>query len=234
MGSVRGFCVAAAIAAVLALTVATTASPEGTIAIRGARSGSHLQLTVSGGAIVVHGIMATHNQVGCHFTHNRNASVCPLDGVGSLTIDMGPQGDMVEILDRLPIPVTAYLGAGEDKMVANGEPDTCYPGETRRNRCVGGPGDDICITGDRNSDCVGGEGDDYCEHGDGSDGCWGGPGEDVCVMHSGEDGCHGGPGNDRLYGGPAPDQLYGGPGYDFCDGGAGVGKSHDCEAGPRH
>jgi Ca2+-binding RTX toxin-like protein len=225
---------AAALAVALCLAVPTAASPEGQIVIRGASSGSHLRLSVNGSQIVVSGYLAAGQQVGCRVTSTRIEAVCPTEGAAAIEIDMGPSGDMVEILDKLPIPLTAHLGAGSDKMIANGERDTCYSEGSKRNRCVGGPGDDICITGQRNSDCVGGAGDDYCEHGAGSDGCWGGPGDDVCVMHSGQDGCHGDAGNDRLYGGPDPDQLYGGPGRDFCDGGSGVGKSHDCETGPGH
>jgi hypothetical protein len=226
--------IAFALLLALGLLAPAVATTEGTIVLRGAASGSHLRIEVRGGSLHVHGIMATHNQVGCHFTHNRNAAACPLQGVGALEIDMGQNGDMVEILDKLPLGTVTHLGGGSDKMIANGETDICYSEGSRRNRCVGGPGNDICITGDRNSDCVGGEGDDYCKHGDGSDGCWGGPGNDVCVMGAGEDGCHGGAGNDRLYGGPGADQLYGGPGRDFCDGGPGVGKSHECELGPGH
>ena len=71
------------------------------------------------------------------------------------------------------------------RLMPNGEPDTCYSEGSRRNRCVGGGGPDICITGDQNSDCVGGPGDDLCVHGSGSDGCWGGPGDDVCRMDHG-------------------------------------------------
>jgi Ca2+-binding RTX toxin-like protein len=160
--------------------------------------------------------------------------VCGTSRAGALEIIMGPGNDMVEVEERLPVPLTIELGAGSDKFIGNGESDTCYPGPTRRNRCIGGAGDDVCITGRRNSDCVGGPGDDYCRHRSGSDGCFGGAGRDVCVMGAGQDGCHGGPGNDRLYGGRAPDQLYGGPGWDFCDGGPGTGRSHQCEAGPRH
>jgi hypothetical protein len=224
-----------AVAVILALSLigATAASPEGKITIRGAASGSHLRLTVKHNRIVVDGLMARRGQVGCHRTKWRVRAVCPLRNVGVVEIVTGPSGDMVEILERLPVPVVAYLGPGSDKLVANGEPDSCYPGGSRRNRCIGGPGRDICITGQRNSDCVGGGGSDYCEHGAGSDGCWGGRGRDVCVMHSGQDGCHGGPGDDRLYGGPSADRLYGGPGHDFCDGGRGWGKSQGCEAGPR-
>lgn len=224
--------IVAALAAAISLVVPGSASPQGQIVIRGAASGSHLTLTVSGGRVVVDGYMAPDRPQGCRFTRGRNGAACPLGGVASITIVMGPHGDLVEVLDRLPVPLTAHLGGGSDKLIANGERDTCYSEGARRNRCTLGGGDDVCITGNRNSDCVGGPGDDYCRHGNGSDGCWGGPGDDVCVMRGGEDGCHGGPGDDHLYGGPDPDQLYGGPGRDFCDGGRGVGRSHGCEAGP--
>jgi Ca2+-binding RTX toxin-like protein len=212
----------------------TSAKGEGQIVIEGADSGSHLRLTVSGNDIVVDGYMAPGEPVGCRFTEPRTAAVCPLAGVGSIEVDMGPAGDKVEVLDPLPIPLTTYLGLGSDKLIGNGEPDTCYPEGTRRNRCIGGAGDDVCITGPRNSDCVGGPGNDFCQHSTGSDGCWGGPGQDVCYMGPGHDGCHGGAGDDRLFGGPSSDQLYGGPGFDYCDGGPGVGRSHTCEAGPGH
>jgi Ca2+-binding RTX toxin-like protein len=212
----------------------TIASPQGEIVIRGADSGSHLRLTVSGANIVVDGYMAPDRPVGCRFTHGRNAAVCPLAGIGSIEVDMGPSDDKVEVLDRLPIPLVTYLGAGSDKLIGNGEPDTCYPQGTRRNRCIGGGGNDVCITGPDNTDCVGGPGNDLCVASTGSDGCWGGPGRDVCYMGPGEDGCHGDGGNDRLFGGPDPDQLYGGPGFDYCNGGSGIGRSHTCEAGPGH
>jgi Ca2+-binding RTX toxin-like protein len=221
--------------ATLALSAGhTSAKGEGQIVIEGADSGSHLRLTVSGNDIVVDGYMAPGQPVGCRFTEPRTAAVCPLAGVGSIEVDMGPAGDKVEVLDPLPIPLTTYLGPGSDKLIGNGEPDTCYPEGTRRNRCIGGAGDDVCITGPRNSDCVGGPGNDFCKASTGSDGCWGGPGQDVCYMGPGHDGCHGDGGNDRLFGGPSSDQLYGGPGFDYCDGGPGIGRSHGCEAGPGH
>lgn len=223
-----------AIAALVLSGGDTAASAGGQIVIRGANSGSHLRLTVSGGKIVVNGYMASGRQDGCSITQPRTTAVCPVAGISSIEVNMGPSGDKVEVLDRLPIPLTTHLGAGSDKLIGNGEPDTCYPQGARRNRCIGGGGDDVCITGPRNSDCVGGPGNDYCKASTGSDGCWGGPGRDVCHMGSGHDGCHGDGGNDRLYGGPSSDQLYGGPGQDFCDGGRGVGRSHTCEAGPRH
>jgi Ca2+-binding RTX toxin-like protein len=221
--------------ATLALSAGhTSAKGEGQIVIEGADSGSHLRLTVSGNDIVVDGYMAPGQPVGCRFTEPRTAAVCPLAGVGSIEVEMGPAGDKVEVLDPLTIPLTAYLGNGSDKLIGNGEPDTCYPEGTRRNRCIGGAGDDVCITGPRNSDCVGGPGNDFCKASTGSDGCWGGPGQDVCYMGPGHDGCHGDGGNDRLFGGPSSDQLYGGPGFDYCDGGPGIGRSHGCEAGPGH
>jgi hypothetical protein len=221
--------------ATLALSLAATTAPgEGQIVVQGADSGSHLRLTVSGDHIVVNGYMTPSEPVGCHFTEPRTAAICPLAGVGSIEVDMGPSDDKVEVLDPLPIPLTTYLGQGSDKLIANSEPDTCYPQGTRRNRCIGGAGDDVCITGPRNSDCVGGPGNDYCKHSTGSDGCWGGPGDDVCYMGPGKDGCHGDGGNDRLYEGAGTGKLYGGSGFDYCDGGPGVGRSYTCEAGPRN
>jgi Ca2+-binding RTX toxin-like protein len=220
--------------AVLALlAVPTVATPAGTIVIYGADSGSTLTLSTKGGKIVVKGRMARRDQPGCHFTRGHRVAVCATGNADSIELQMGPSGDFVRVADRMPLPLTVYLGDGSDKFIGNGERDTCYPGGARRNRCVGGGNDDTCITGPRNSDCVGGPGDDYCRHGTGSDGCWGGPGNDVCVMGPGQDGCHGEEGDDQLYGGAQPDQLYGGPGHDFCDGGPGWGKSHTCDAGPR-
>jgi hemolysin type calcium-binding protein len=219
--------------AVFLLAMATPAAPAGRIVVYGAHSGSHLKLTVRGQGVVVKGYMASRHPPGCRVKRRRMVAVCSLRGVSSIEVNMGPSGDMVEVLDRLPVSLTTYLGPGRDKFIGNGERDVCYPQGTRRNRCVGGPGNDICITGPRNSDCVGGSGNDYCKTSSGSDGCWGGPGRDVCHMGPGEDGCHGGPGNDWLFGGSSPDQLYGGPGFDHCDGGGGWGRSHHCEAGPR-
>lgn len=220
--------------AVLALlAMPTVATPAGKIVIYGANSGSTLTLTTKGSKIVVKGRMARHKPRGCRFTRGHRVAVCSTRHANSIEIQMGPSGDFVRVRERLPVPLTIYLGAGSDKFIGNGERDTCYPGGARRNRCVGGANNDICITGPRNSDCVGGPGDDYCRHGTGSDGCWGGPGNDICRMGPGQDGCHGGPGNDRLYGGADPDQLYGGRGHDYCNGGPGWGKSHACDAGPR-
>lgn len=226
--------VAFAATALLAVLGPGRASPAGTIVIDGARSGSHLTLEADGAKIVARGIMSPRSPAGCHFSHGHNKTVCPLAGASAIELDMGPSGDFVEVLNRLPLSLVVHLGSGEDKFIGNGEADTCYGEGTRRNRCVGGGGNDVCITGPRNSDCVGGPGNDLCETSSGSDGCWGGPGRDVCYMGPGEDGCHGEGGDDRLYGGPNPDQLYGGPGVDFCDGKPGSGRSHECEDGPGH
>jgi hypothetical protein len=232
----RGPLFAAALAALAlaSLSLPAGASTAGKIVIRGASSGSHLRVTTGRHALFVRGFMAKRGLQGCRFTRGRTRAVCPLRGRDALEIVMGPSDDKVEILHKLSLPLTTYLGRGEDKLIGNGERDTCYPQGTKRNRCIGGPGRDICITGPRNSDCVGGAGNDYCRHGTGSDGCWGGPGRDVCVMGPGQDGCHGEGGNDRLYGGPDPDQLYGGRGRDYCNGGRGRGRSHGCELGPGH
>jgi len=218
----------------LALFVAPgTANPAGQIVIYGASSGATLTLSSNGTRIVVKGNMARTKPQGCRLKRHGSVAICRVAGASSVQVVMGPSGDFVRVRNRLPLPLTVYLGAGSDKFVGNGERDTCYPQGARRNRCVGGGGDDVCITGPRNSDCVGGPGNDYCRHGTGSDGCWGGPGRDVCIMGPGQDGCHGEGGNDRLYGGASPDQLYGGRGNDYCDGGPGWGKSHACDRGPR-
>jgi hypothetical protein len=230
---VRASTIVLALAAALALGFGSPAVPQGRIVVHGAASGSHLRLSVHGPRLVVNGLMARARPEGCRFKRYRLIAVCRLPDAGGIEVDMGPSGDFVEVAERLPLPLTVHLGDGSDKFVGNGERDTCFSEGARRNRCVGGPGDDTCITGQQNSDCVGGAGDDYCKHGKGSDGCWGGPGNDVCIMGRGQDGCHGGRGRDRLYGGPSPDQLYGGNGFDRCDGHPDWGRSHSCEAGPR-
>jgi Ca2+-binding RTX toxin-like protein len=225
---------AVVIVALFALIAPTAASTAGQIVIYGAAGGSHLELSTKGDHLVVDGWMAKAEPQGCHFTKGREQAVCSLSRADSIELQMGDSGDFVRINDPLPLSVTARLGGGSDKFIGNAERDTCYPEGSRRNRCVGGPGDDICWTGNENSDCVGGAGDDFCRHGAGSDGCWGGPGNDVCYMGPGNDGCHGEGGNDRLFGGPGQDQLYGGAGRNYCDGLPGRGKSHECHAGPRH
>ncbi len=222
------------LAAIALLALPAVATPAGQIVVFGSHGGSTLTLSTRGNKIIVKGRLAHRPPIGCRLKHHRLLAVCPTRNASRMEVDMGPGGDLVKVAERLPMALTVHLGAGSDKFIGNGERDICYSEGSRRNRCIGGPGNDICITGERNSDCVGGPGNDYCHHGDGSDGCWGGPGNDTCVMGPGEDGCHGGPGNDRLYGGRNPDQLYGGPGDDYCNGGPGRGKSHDCNFGPRH
>jgi RTX calcium-binding nonapeptide repeat (4 copies) len=216
----------------LLLPFAGSAGSQSEIVLRGAYSGTHLRLWDRGSTLEVRGHLARGGQVGCRVS-GRHVATCPLGNVGGIVVETGPSDDKVEVLSSLPVPLTAYLGSGSDKLIGNGERDTCYPQGTRRNRCIGGAGNDRCVSGPLNTDCVGGAGNDYCRTSRGSDGCWGGPGRDTCLMGRGEDGCHGEGGRDRLYGGPAPDQLYGGRGYDRCDGGAGRGRSHGCEAGPR-
>lgn len=231
---VRGPAIILVLAVALALTLGcAAASSERQIVVHGIDSGSHLRLTVSGNRLLVTGWMAPTQPTGCKFARYREVAVCPLANAGRVEVNTGPAADVVEVLDRLPVPLTVHLGGGSDKFIGNGEADTCYSEGAMRNRCIGGAGDDVCITGPQNSDCVGDSGDDYCRTGAGSDGCWGGPGNDVCRMGRGRDGCHGEEGNDQLYGGPGSDQLYGGLSYDHCDGFPGRGRSHECETGPR-
>lgn len=221
-------------AALIFCGLCESASPQDGIVIRAAGSGSHLRLTVSGSQLLVNGHLAGTSHAGCRVMRARSFATCGLAEAGSVVVEMGSANDKVEVLDPLPVPLVAYLGAGSDKLIGNSEADTCYPQGTWRNRCIGGAGDDVCIASPVNTDCVGEAGDDYCRTSSGSDGCWGGTGDDTCLMGRGQDGCHGEEGNDRLYGGASADQLYGGPGYDYCDGGPDTGRSHECEAGPRH
>lgn len=216
----------------LALACAATAGSRGQIVIRGAHSGSHLKLSVEGSRLRVRGPLAHGSQVGCRT--RRGGTTCALGPAGVVVVEMGPAADKVKVLDPLPVPLTAYLGAGSDKFIGNAEADTCYMQGTPRNRCVGGSGRDVCVSGPVNTDCVGGAGSDVCQTGAGSDGCWGGPGNDTCMMGGGEDGCHGEGGDDRLFGGRGADRLYGGANFDHCDGGPQTGRSAECEAGPRH
>jgi Ca2+-binding RTX toxin-like protein len=218
-------------AALLLLVTAGVAAPEGRIVIHGAEPATHLRLSLSGGELIVTGPMAEATE-GCRLAADKGAAACPLADVGQVEVDTGPGEDKVEVLDKLPVPLIAYLGAGSDKLIGNGERDFCHPQGTPRNRCIGGGGNDVCVAAPVNTDCVGGPGDDYCKTSDGSDGCWGGPGNDICLMGAGQDGCHGEAGNDVLFGGPAGDQLYGGEGSDFCDGGSGAGRSQACEREP--
>lgn len=226
------------IVGVVALYLLAFAGPastrDGLIVIHAADSGSHLRLTTSGSQLLVNGYLAAERPSDCRPSRGERATSCGLEGATSIVLEMGSSGDKVEVLDPLPVPLVAYLGSGSDKFIGNSEPDTCYPQGTRRNRCGGGGGDDICISAPVNTDCVGGPGNDYCRMSGGSDGCWGGPGRDECLMGGGQDGCHGEGGDDRLFGGPSSDQLYGGEGFDYCNGGPGVGRSHECETGPGH
>ena len=221
------------LAAVALLALPAAATPVSKIVIFGSHKGSKLKLHPRGNKIVVKGNFAHHHPVGCRFKRHRRFVVCPTRGVGLIEVDMGPRGDFVKVTKTLPVPLVAHLGRGSDKFVGKGERDICFSEGSRRNRCIGGGNNDVCITGNRNSDCVGDGGNDFCHHGAGSDGCWGGRGNDICIMGPGQDGCHGGPGNDRLYGGRAADQLYGGPGYDYCNGQRGWGRDHGCNTGPR-
>src|SRR3954454_13587085 len=107
--------VAATVAACLAM--AGSAAPAGTIVIRGADSGSTLRLSVRGNHLQVKGLLARGGQEGCRVLR-RTKATCSLRGAGSVELRMGSSGDMVEVLDRLPVPLTAYLGGGSDKIVA--------------------------------------------------------------------------------------------------------------------
>jgi hypothetical protein len=115
---------------------ADLAVPQKRIVIHGTSAGTHLRLEVRRGRLLVDGRMTKGISRDCHPAARGGIAVCGLGQVGSIEVDTGPSGDMVEVLKKLPVPLTVYLGPGADKFIGNGERDTCYPGGTRRNRCV--------------------------------------------------------------------------------------------------
>src|SRR5262249_7800990 len=98
------FSAAVAIGLRLGLRLAGTATPAGTIAIRGAASGTHLRLSPSGSELIVNGPMEEAS--GCRFNRGHGAASCPLTGVGLIEVDTGPSEDKVEVLAPLPVPLT--------------------------------------------------------------------------------------------------------------------------------
>src|SRR5690349_10138821 len=99
----------------VALMLPQGATTAGVVVVRGAASGSTLRLSVEGNRLHVNGLLARGVQQGCRVLHRAEAT-CSLRGIGSVELRMGPSGDMVEVLDKLPVPLTTYLGAGSDKL----------------------------------------------------------------------------------------------------------------------
>src|SRR5882757_7243068 len=77
------------IVALASLVAPTAASTAGQIVIYGAASGSHLELTTSGGRLVVNGWMAKQSPQGCHFVSGRDRAVCSLSGADRVELQMG-------------------------------------------------------------------------------------------------------------------------------------------------
>src|SRR5690349_24984403 len=88
--------VIAAIAAFFFWAAPTTAAPDGRILIQGPDSSSHLRLSTSGGLLVAQGLMQEGGTSGCRF-ERITLAVCPLAGVSSTEVDMGPSSDRVEV-----------------------------------------------------------------------------------------------------------------------------------------
>jgi hypothetical protein len=143
------------------------------------------------------------------------------------------EGDKVEVLDPLPIPLTVHLGNGSDKFLGNDEDDTCYAEGAKRNRCYGYgrrrrlhyPAPATAIASGARSTTTAGTAPAAMDAGevrDGTSATWArGP---TGVTVTAKTHC--------LYEGAGSGQLYGGPGVDCCDGGPGKGQSHSCEKGP--
>ena len=172
--------VVAGLATLAALLLAPTAAvPEGKIVIDCPGFSSHLRISVSNGNVLVNGQM-TDNPEGCTITEGHRAAVCPIAGAaGSKSTWAEPAtSSKCATRCRSRSPSTSATARTSSSATTSRTPAT--PKGSRRNRCIGDGGDDVCITGAQNSDCVGGAGNDYCRTSAGSDGCWGGPGDDVC------------------------------------------------------
>ena len=168
------------------LSVAGSDAPsQGPIMIRTADSGSHLRLAIRGTQLLVHGHMARTQPVGCRFSRGRSAATCALRSASAVVVEMGPSDDKIEVLDPLPVPLTAYLGSGSDKLIGNAEADQTSAGS---DGCWGGPGPDVCRMG---------------------------RGQDGCHGEAGDDRLYGGPAGDQLYGGKGSDYCDGGPGVGY-------------------
>ena len=60
---------------------------------------------------------------------------------GSVKFD----GDQSELIGFATGPMTRTRDV-KTEVIGNDEPDTCYSEGSRRNRCVGGGGNDVCVT----------------------------------------------------------------------------------------
>lgn len=208
-----------AVLALALLTSSATATTPIEIVIQGPEaSSSHLQLTMDGDNLIVNGTLEEGKQAGCEVTHGHNALSCPLSEAVYVAINMGSDSDKVEVLDKLPIPLTIHLGDGSDQFTGSDEADMCYPEGDANNSCDTGGGNDTCIMVTETNKCTGGAGNDICKASAGGDACYGGPGDDVCKMGPGEGKCLGEDGNDHLNGEAGSDHLSGGPGDDYVSG----------------
>src|SRR5678815_394036 len=101
-----------AVIALIVLVIPSSATPARKIVIYGAHSGSTLTLAKKrhGRIIVVKGRMAHQRPRGCHFTRGHRKAICRTRGARAIEIQMGPRGDMVRVANKMPFPLTVYLG----------------------------------------------------------------------------------------------------------------------------
>ena len=118
-------------------------------------------------------------------THNREASVFPLESVRSLLF-LG-KGGLDYFENRTPIPADAMGGPGADTLIGGSGNDTLN-GNTGSDLLIGNDGDDV-LSGDSGigDDLDGGVGDDSVSGGDGNDTIVGGGDRDVLDGGNGDD-----------------------------------------------
>ncbi|GIF21389.1 Ca2+-binding RTX toxin-like protein [Actinoplanes tereljensis] len=127
------------------------------------------------------------------------------------------------------IPMTAYAGAGNDKVIGGTAGETLFGeagndsiwGNGGNDTVNGGTGNDSLNTGDGNDVAYGGDGKDTIVTGAGNDYPRGDAGNDAIYTQDGNDHVWGGPGNDRILGGNGNDVAYGEAGDDEVSGDAG-------------
>jgi RTX calcium-binding nonapeptide repeat (4 copies) len=128
--------------------------------------------------------------------------LCDAPPIAAFEVNGEAGDDVVEVGDKVLVPVTLSGGPGDDRM-------------------FGGLGEDKLSGGDGFDRLQGGGGSDSIAAGAGSDIAMGGWGNDQLAGEGGQDSLVGGGGDDSLAGGLRHDSLYGGIGRDRLDGGEG-------------
>ncbi len=136
------------------------------------------------------------------------------DGATVTSIVFDGKGGNDELENQTELPVLAYGGVGDDKLI----------GGVGDDELQGGLGDDVLVGGRGNDRLFGQQGDDNIDGGHGDDLLSGEDGDDLLNGDRGNDLIYGDNGDDDLLGGWGDDELQGGDGNDVLQGGQGVDR----------